>query len=92
MVWRCPSCGQALEDSDDRLLCPANHSFDRSKEGYVNLLPVQKKRSKRPGDSLEMVLGRRAVHEALLYQPLAEALCDVAAAKPQIKTLLDVGC
>ncbi|MDB2364532.1 methyltransferase domain-containing protein [Luminiphilus sp.] len=92
MVWRCPSCGQALEDSDDRLLCPANHSFDRSKEGYVNLLPVQKKRSKRPGDSLEMVLGRRAVHEALLYQPLAEALGDVAAAKPQIKTLLDVGC
>ena len=92
MVWRCPSCGQALEESDDRLLCPVNHSFDRSKEGYVNLLPVQKKRSKRPGDSLEMVLGRRAVHEALLYQPLAEALGDVAAAKPQIKTLLDVGC
>lgn len=92
MVWRCPSCGQALEENDVGLLCPANHSFDRSKEGYVNLLPVQKKRSKRPGDSLEMVLGRRAVHEALLYQPLAEALGDVVSARPQIRTLLDIGC
>ena len=92
MVWRCPSCGQALEENDVGLLCPANHSFDRSKEGYVNLLPVQKKRSKRPGDSLEMVLGRRAVHEALLYQPLAEALGDAVSARPQIRTLLDIGC
>ena len=92
MVWRCPSCGQALEVSDDGLLCPANHSFDRSKEGYVNLLPVQQKRSKRPGDSLEMVLGRRAVHDARLYQPLAEALGDVVSARAEIRTLLDIGC
>ena len=92
MVWRCPSCGEALEESGHGLLCPANHSFDRSKEGYVNLLPVQKKRSKRPGDSLEMVLGRRALHEARLYQPLAEALVDVVSARPQIRTLLDIGC
>ena len=92
MVWRCPSCGQALEASDDGLLCAANHSFDRAKEGYVNLLPVQKKRSKRPGDSLEMVLGRRAVHDARLYQPLAEALGDVVSARPGIRTLLDIGC
>ena len=92
MVWRCPSCEQALEASDDRLLCAANHSFDRSKEGYVNLLPVQKKRSKRPGDSLEMVLGRRVVHDARLYQPLAEALGDLVSARPGIRTLLDIGC
>ena len=92
MVWKCPICGQALEASDDGLLCAANHSFDRAKEGYVNLLPVQKKRSKRPGDSLEMVLGRRVVHDARLYQPLAEALGDVVAERPQIKTLLDIGC
>ena len=92
MVWKCPSCGQALEASDDGLLCAANHSFDRAKEGYVNLLPVQKKRSKRPGDSLEMVLGRRVVHDARLYQPLAEALGDVVSARPGIRTLLDIGC
>ena len=92
MVWRCPSCGEALEASDDGLLCAANHSFDRAKEGYVNLLPVQKKRSKRPGDSLEMVLGRRVVHDARLYQPLAEALGDVVSARPGIRTLLDIGC
>ncbi len=92
MVWRCPSCGQALEGGDERLLCPAHHSFDRSKEGYVNLLPVQKKRSKRPGDSLEMVLARRTVHDARLYQPLAEALGDVVSARSGIRTLLDIGC
>lgn len=92
MVWRCPSCGQALEAGDDSLLCPANHRFDRAKEGYVNLLPVQKKRSKRPGDSPQMVIGRRAVHDARLYQPLAEALVDVVSARSDIRALLDIGC
>jgi 23S rRNA (guanine745-N1)-methyltransferase len=39
-----------------------------------------------------MVLGRRVIHDARLYEPLAEALGDVVAARPGIRTLLDIGC
>jgi 23S rRNA (guanine745-N1)-methyltransferase len=39
-----------------------------------------------------MVIGRRAVHDARLYQPLAEALVDVVSARSDIRALLDIGC
>jgi hypothetical protein len=32
-----------------------------------------------------MVLGRRVIHDARLYEPLAEALGDVVAARPGIR-------
>lgn len=45
-----------------------------AKEGYVNLLPVQHKRSRDPGDSAEMMQARRAFLDAGHYQPLREQL------------------
>ena len=92
MVWRCPSCEGQLNEHETGMRCSLNHSFDRAKEGYVNLLPAQHKRSRNPGDSAEMILGRRKVHEALLYQPLAQRLVDTLAARGGVNTLLDMGC
>jgi 23S rRNA (guanine745-N1)-methyltransferase len=74
------------------LSCVNGHRFDRAREGYVNLLPVQHKRSKNPGDNSEMVRGRRALHQAQLYRPLAEALCDLVETCTDVSTLLDIGC
>lgn len=54
------------------LVCAAGHAFDRAKTGYVNLLPVQKKRSKDPGDSKEMVAARKAFLELGHYQPIVD--------------------
>ena len=55
--------------------CERGHSFDLAREGYLNLL-----RSKRTGDSKEMLLARRDFLERGHYQPLAEALADTVAA------------
>ena len=91
MVWICPICELGLEKNPKGWSCDNQHSFDQAKEGYVNLLPAHQKRSKNPGDNLEMVLGRRAIHEAHLYQPLAEALANAVADRERISTLLDIG-
>ena len=92
MVWMCPHCRQPLEGCESGLVCLNGHRFDRAKEGYINLLPVQHKRSKQPGDNAEMVQGRRALHQAQLYRPLAEALCDLVASYTDVSRLLDIGC
>lgn len=55
-------------------ICPQRHQFDMAKEGYVNLLPVQHKRSRDPGDSAEMMQARRAFLDAGHYQPLRDAI------------------
>lgn len=62
----CPvrGCGAPLAWGDRSVRCPAGHSFDRARSGYVNLLLVQDRRSKRPGDAREVVLARRRLVEA----------------------------
>lgn len=54
--------------------CEAGHSFDVARQGYVHLLPVQKKRTKNPGDSKEMVAARRRFLASGFYKPVAEAI------------------
>lgn len=55
--------------------CARGHSFDLAREGYLNLL-----RSRRTGDSKEMLLARRAFLDRGHYQPLAGALADTVGA------------
>ena len=74
MSFSCPLCHAPLTHSDKSYTCPQGHQFDRAKEGYVNLLPVQHKRSRDPGDSAEMMRARRAFLDAGHYQPLREAV------------------
>jgi 23S rRNA (guanine745-N1)-methyltransferase len=84
-MWQCPLCKLPLQthlvDAPDRLLktwsCENNHSFDRAKQGYVNLLPVQNKRSKMPGDDVEMVVARTTFFAKKPYAPLAKKLAEV---------------
>ena len=74
--WQCPLCGGALS-GDETLKCGKNHSFDRAKEGYWHLLPVQSMRTKAPGDSKEMVAARRAFLNAGYYGIFGEALGEL---------------
>jgi len=93
LTLNCPICAQPLRcDSSHRSWCCDNgHSFDVAKQGYVNLLPVQNKRSKDPGDSKAMVQARAEFLRAKYYQPLADKIAQVVLnGKPQ--TLLDAGC
>ena len=72
----CPVCQETLRLTDDRrsLTCQNNHRFDRAKQGYFNLLLNQHKKSKQPGDSLEMVQARTAFLNLGHYEPILSAL------------------
>jgi len=75
--YLCPLCQEALTLTNKSFSCVNKHSFDQAKEGYVNLLPVQHKHSKDPGDNKAMVNARRAFLTKGFYQPLIEKLLDL---------------
>lgn len=72
--YRCPLCQQALLLAEKSYRCENKHSFDQAKQGYVNLLPVQFKHSKEPGDNKAMVQARRAFLDKNYYQPLIDSM------------------
>ncbi len=90
----CPICRDPLALEDRSLRCPQNHSFDRARQGYFHLLPVQKKRSKNPGDDAAMVSNRRQFLDLGHYRPIAGAICEMIADSLTTETpaLLDCGC
>lgn len=91
MSWLCPLCQAALMHNSTYFYCPQGHQFDRAKEGYVNLLPVQHKRSRDPGDNTDMIQARRAFLDAGHYQPLRDDICArLRSLAPA--ALLDIGC
>jgi len=87
----CPICQAPLSAIDNGVTCPANHRFDRARQGYLNLLPVQHKNSRDPGDNAAMVEARRRFLDGGHYAPLARRLAELAAERaPQC--WLDIGC
>jgi len=72
--YRCPLCKQALVLKNKSYRCENSHTFDQAKQGYVNLLPVQFKHSKAPGDNKDMVNARRAFLDKGYYQPLVDKM------------------
>ena len=88
----CPICGEALHREEHAFRCGSGHSFDIARQGYVNLLPVQHKHSKNPGDTKEQVASRRRVLDSGCYAPIAEALCRTARELGATGPILDVGC
>lgn len=96
----CPLDHSPLMRSDGAWRCEHGHSFDIARQGYVHLLPVQKKRSLDPGDSKPMVAARRRFLEAGYYAGIAEAVSQraMAALDPMITSgntvpaVLDAGC
>ena len=91
----CPLCEGALTLVDRQLICPNHHSFDIARQGYVNLLPVQQKRSKHPGDSKEMVVARSKFLNSGIYQPIAQKLTELVRSlwvENRALRLLDAGC
>ena len=61
---RCPVCGGALMPLGTSLRCPQGHSYDMAKEGYVNLLAIQKRHAADPGDGKAMVRGETHLLDA----------------------------
>lgn len=92
----CPIDGLPLHQQEQQLSCLNHHHFDVARYGYVNLLPVQHKKSKQPGDNKEMVAARAQFLNAQHYQPISRTLerlmmallCEV----DRHYCVLDAGC
>jgi 23S rRNA (guanine745-N1)-methyltransferase len=91
----CPIDGVQLMVRENQLICENGHSFDIARQGYVNLLPVQHKRSKQPGDSKEMVLARTRFLNYGHYEPIANQLTEIVFSlivDDKKYCLVDAGC
>jgi 23S rRNA (guanine745-N1)-methyltransferase len=84
--WRCPVCAGPLALAAQGASCKLGHHFDRARQGYINLLPAQHKASRDPGDDAGMMAARHEFLQAGYYQPLAESILALLAAR-----LLDGG-
>ncbi|MBQ8012061.1 MAG: hypothetical protein IJ265_10940 [Oscillospiraceae bacterium] len=92
-IWSCPVCGMPLHPAGKSLKCEKNHCFDRSRSGYVHLLPSSRQNAKLPGDNPEMVRARRNFLSKGYYAHLMETVCRaVQQYLPEQGVLLDAGC
>ncbi len=94
VTFKCPVCNSALHKENNSYICENRHTHDIAKEGYVNLLLAQHKRSKNPGDSDEMIRSRQAFLNKGYYKTLSNAIVQYITAMPQgfNQNILDVGC
>ena len=88
----CPLCGNPLTQQERAWVCENRHSFDIARQGYVNLLPVQQKRSLQPGDTKEQVASRRVFLDGDFYGPIRDELCRLAKDHGCSGPILDIGC
>ncbi|MEO3767816.1 putative RNA methyltransferase [Streptomyces sp. B5E4] len=96
-VLRCPTCRRThrLHPGGGALRCPAGHTFDLARHGYVSLLTGARATS---GDDAEMVRARSRFLATGAYAPLREAAARLAAeptaaaeSRPRA-TVVDAGC
>lgn len=84
----CPVCGSKTFDLGKSLRCFSGHSFDKAKEGYVNLL-LKNASGKRHGDDKLMVEARKSFLDKGYYAPLREKIGEVLKSG---NLALDSGC
>ncbi len=87
-ILRCPLCQTAWAERPDRAAwrCESGHSFDRARQGYINLLVGAG--TKFRADTAQMVEARERFQAAGHYVPLRNALHEHVS--PGV--LLDAGC
>ena len=72
---RCPVCGEPLSAVDGALRCPARHSFDVARQGYVNLLG---RAAPANADTAAMLDARARFLASGHYDPIADAVAGAA--------------
>ena len=90
--FSCPVCGKPLI-GDKTFKCENNHSYDKNKHGYLNLLMSNASSGKRHGDDKLMVIARSEFLEKGFYAPVRNALTAALQkhASPNMR-ILDAGC
>jgi len=95
----CPNCKSTLTQVDKTYKCENKHSFDISKEGYLNLLIANKKSKSNPGDNKLMMGARDAFlskgHYDFLMEKIelsVDSLDAFSLSYSEASCLLDIGC
>jgi len=96
-LLRCPVCRLHLTAAAGALACSNRHSFDLTRDGYLNLLRNGRYRPAKGGDSREQLRRRAAFLEAGHFDAVASLIASQvrnADAKPADKCwrVLDAGC
>ncbi|MFD4872237.1 putative RNA methyltransferase [Streptomyces sp. NPDC058420] len=90
-LLRCPTCRtRGLHPDGGALRCPAGHTFDIARHGYVSLLTGTRATS---GDDAAMVRARDRFLSTDTYAPIQGAVAQLAAdSAPERAAVVDVGC
>jgi len=75
----CPIDGLNMSKKVGSLICKNNHTFDISREGYVNMLLARKKLPKTVGDNRDMILARSKFLSLGYYGPLVQTINGMVA-------------
>ena len=88
------SCHLPLARRDRVWICPAGHSYDIARSGYVNLLQPQDRRSRQAGDAKAAIEARATLLSAGVGRTLIDALATRAAAIDLglSPVVVDLGC
>ncbi len=84
----CPKCKSNLEISEKALKCVNGHSYDISRQGYVNLLLGNVSNS---GDDKEMCRSRHEFHSGDYYRCLSAKLSEICV-ELRVSRIVDAGC
>lgn len=95
--FACPIDKLALQVLGRQFRCAAGHAYDVAQDGYCNLLLVQHKRSRDPGDSKDMVAARGRFLGEGYFKPIADAVFNAvsycgATARGGVVNIVDAGC
>ncbi len=96
-LYKCPVCNLPIEKLEKSYSCSDKHSYDISKNGYVNLLLANQKKSINSGDSKEMLLHRKDFLNSGYYKNLLDLITKIIKKfidenKSEKISLLDLGC
>ncbi len=98
-IITCPNCKSLLHQSEKSLRCQNGHSFDIAKEGYINLLLANQKKSSNPGDNKIMSNAREAFLKTGQFDFLLDSIESNINSIQNLPTdeheniqLLDIGC
>ncbi len=97
-ILQCPVCRKTLFLATNGYQCSNMHSFDIARQGYVNLVLAHKKNSKEPGDSPEMIQGRRRFLNLGHYDKVSDGINNTISttlselAGNSGYSILDAGC
>jgi 23S rRNA (guanine745-N1)-methyltransferase len=93
-IFKCPLCDSTMKVFDSKsLICSNNHTFDFTKQGYINLTthPIKTKYSKELFEAR-----RKLIAEDGFFEPLSQAIAEIinkhVAIKKGTLSLIDMGC